>query len=213
MNKRRLAHIVPGLALLITACVFIACGGNGITVPQDTNIQANQPGLQDSPESQNSGQLPADNGIINEDSEPANRVILEVPDIHDRQAGTVFTAVISVDLAERVHQGVLRLQFDPASMTPVEVTPGSMLPADMIRIADVSKQGFIPLAFTALPQGRNIETGRGELFRIRFRLETAGSNAGRIGFHTEREFRQLRDTHGDPIRFNVDNRAGGRNAD
>lgn len=207
MQVNRLALMVLGLMLLLITTVFMACGGNGQRVPLDLSINSQSPGLQET-----EGSVPALQ-VENEaspDPQTANRVTLEVPALDRLGAGDEFSAVISAEFGQEVHQGVLRLLYDAGAMTPMEISPGAMVPLDMIRIADLDNSGFLPLAFTALPGGHDIAAGSGELYRVRFRLLRNGNAAGRIGFRSDREFLQLRDRNGEHIRFDVATRAGGR---
>ncbi|MCB1216806.1 hypothetical protein KDL44_05400 [bacterium] len=203
MRTGRPTFIIPGLTAVLATLLFIACGGAGNFTPapsEQNNLQVPQITV---PQSQQ--ELP-----VMEAAEQ-NRVLLRTPSLMDLSAGDEFTAVLHLDALEEIHQGVLRLQFDAARMEPIEVQPGEMLPTDMVRIADISRSGFIPLAFTALPGGSDIGEGSGELFRIRFRLLSAGSEAGRPGFQGESEFLQLRDNEGKRLSFELGTQAGGSN--
>jgi len=207
MRGFKLTQIVPGLLLLIVTTVFIACGGSGLPLHQeqaapDTGMQPDQ--LQNTELQYSADPLTTETA--------GNRVILEVPALDQLSAGDEFSAVISAEFSEDVHQGVLRLLYDAASMTPLEAAPGSMLPGDMVRIADLDNSGFLPLAFTALPGGDDIRSGSGVMYRLRFRLLGDGASAGRIQFRSDREFLQLRNRSGEHIRFDVETRAGGRDA-
>ena len=211
MHRRKLARLVPGLLLLAVATVFIACGGNGLPLPaQQADPAESQRNLPQMAEPQQQGtQLPDESAVP---EAALNRVILEVPALGELSAGDEFSAVISAEFGEEVHQGVLRLLYDAGSMSPLEISPGTMLPGDMIRIADLDNSGFLPLAFTALPGGNDIGSGSGELYRVRFRLLVDGAAADRIRFRSDREFLQLRNRDGRHIRFDVETRAGGRDA-
>ncbi len=206
MYRSKLALAVLGLVLLLTASVFIACGGNGFSIPVSPSDVNEQGAVQ---------QLQSEQELLQPvvtSEEAGNRVILDVPAIDDLGEGQEFSAVISLDLVDSVHQGVLRVLYDSQSMTPVEISPGAMFQPDMVRIAELDNSGFLPLAFTALPGGRDIQPGQGELFRIRFRLKQPGSMAGRISFRSDREFLQLRDQAGHHLGFDVQTSAGGRDA-
>jgi len=207
MLRRRLAYIIPGLSLVLTTLLFIACGGNAGPLEQP---QPGQQPQQQLPEQTRQTQPLAGEALPGQDiAQIGNLVSLRTPALAHMQAGTEFTAVLSLKLVEDAHQGVLRLLFDSQSMQPVEAAPGDRLPAGMLRIADLDKPGFIPLAFTALPEGQDLAAGSGELYRIRFRLLTDGSQAGRLSFSADDDFLQLRDRDGRHIRFDLSTEAGG----
>jgi hypothetical protein len=207
MHANRLALIVMALMLLLITTVFMACAGNGQRVPLEQAADTETAGGFDvnryGPQEQ-AGIEPA------VDAESINRVILEVPALDRLGPGDEFSAVISGEFGQEVHQGVLRLLYDMEAMTPLEIVPGKQLPQDMIRIGDLSHSGILPLAFTALPGARNIAPGSAELYRVRFRLLKDGAEAGRIRFRSDPEFLQLRNRDGEHIRFDVATRAGGR---
>ncbi|MCB1187399.1 hypothetical protein KDL29_09565 [bacterium] len=206
MLRRRLAYIIPSLTLVMTAMLFIACGGNGGPIQQEQLNAAPQVDRQLPLQEQvaEGAGLPLADGDAG-----SNLVTLRTPALAELGPGDEFTATLSVDLSDEVHQGVLRLMFDSLALQPVEVVPGAMLPSGMVRIADLDKPGFIPLAFTALPGGTDVAAGSGELFSIRFRLLKAGNEAGRISFISDNDFLQLRDRDGERLRFNLGTEAGG----
>ncbi|MEZ5339587.1 MAG: cohesin domain-containing protein [bacterium] len=201
MRTARPTYIVPGLTAVLATLLFIACGGSGNFAPAPQE-QSSQPAPQRIAPQQ---QLE----IPETESAAVNRVVLQTPALVELSAGEEFTAVLHMDAIREIHQGVLRLQFDATRMEPIEVLPGELLPAEMVRIADISQPGFIPLAFTALPGGTDIGEGSGELFRIRFRLLSAGSEAGRPGFKGGSDFLQLRDRQGRHLSFELGTEAGG----
>ena len=207
MRRIRLMLLALPLMIILVSLVFIACGGGG-TTNQDLDLSMESPQIETNIPTQES-----DDPVDLANSIADNKVILIVPALNDLSAGDEFTALVSVDTVEDVHQGVLRLIYDASSMTPVSVEPGEVMPSDMLRIGDLDNSGFLPLAFTALPGAANIRPGKGELFRIRFRLETEGRNSGRIRFRSDREFLQLRNRDGRHIGFEVETRAGGRDVE
>lgn len=205
MRRNRLAVATLWIMLLLTAAFFIACGGSGVSLPGNEPAPAAMPDSQDNqiPE------LPPTGEQLEENA--GSRVVLEVPSLTGLSAGDEFTARISIDAEQEIHQGVLRLLFEAGAIDTIQVMPGERMPADMVRIATLGQPGVLPLAFTALPDARNISPGSGTLLEVRFRLNTTGEQAGRIRFAGEREFLQLRDRDGQHVDFSVETSAGADN--
>jgi hypothetical protein len=203
MQRNRLALTVLGLLIGLVATLFMACGGGSL--PQ---IPADNTGLPQ-PEAATpalSGEAP---DALPVDEASPNRVSLSVPSLAGLPSGSEFSVELGIAAGESIHQGVLRLSYDEASMEPLAADPGAALPSGMVRIADLDNAGFIPLAFTALPGAADIQPGEGTLYSIRFRLTRPGDSAGRVGFSGDPEFLQLRDRDGNRLEFDTETRAGG----
>ena len=102
----------------------------------------------------------------------------------------------------------MRLLYDPAYYEPVKAQRGAMLLSDMVHLASLNQQGFVPFAFTGLPGHESLEPGTGELLRVRFRIISPDAAQHRIRLQNDQEFLQLRDRNSRRLKFDLESRAG-----
>ena len=167
--------------LMAVAIVALpACGGGGVGfAPRPTpQPQLTPPATLPAPESS----LPS-----------RNRLIATMPPLGRLPPGSEFEFVLRGEFREEVHQGSGRVLYDDRFLEPISVSRGNMIPGDGVFMSKLDEDGFVPFAFTALPDSRGISAGRGELLRVRFRLVAEPPSGLRVQLWNEAAYLQIRD--------------------
>jgi hypothetical protein len=138
-----------------------------------------------------------------EEAPTRNRLVASMPALGSLAAGSEFDYLVSVELAEELYQCSARVGYDAAVVQPVTAEYGALIPADAVRLPWAEADGVVPLAFTALPGRAGIQSGRGELLRVTFRLTGAPSGGRAVWLVNEAEFLQLRDRVGRRLSFDL----------
>jgi len=174
------------LRALVLLGLLAGCGGGGQQVTplmDSTPVELAAPASEGAPE--------------------RNRLTASMPALSSLAAGAEFDFLLSVELAEELYQCSARIGYDPAVVQPVAAEYGALIPSDAVRLPWAEAEGVVPLAFTALPGRSGIQSGRGELWRVTFRLTGAPGGDRAVWLVNEAEFLQLRDRVGRRLSFDL----------
>lgn len=189
MRPIPVSAVVNGtLRALVLLGLLAGCGGGGQQVTpfmDSTPVELAAPASEEAPE--------------------RNRLVASMPALGSLAAGSEFDYLVSVELAEELYQCSARVGYDPAVVQPLAAEYGALIPSDAVRLPWAEAEGVVPLAFTALPGRAGIQSGRGELLRVTFRLTGVPSGNRAVWLVNEAEFLQLRGRAGRRLSFDLAN--------
>jgi len=208
MRIKRNSQLCVRVLAVVSCLLLIACGGGGGLQFESLPDAADNPAAPTVEIPVTGEPVPLIEDSSPPAAEPVNKLVLSVPDLSGLAPGSEFEVSLAGAFSGEVYQGSARLLFNPAYLKPVQAQRGGMLLTDMVHLASLDQDGFVPFAFTGLPGHNAMAPGTGELLRVKFRILQAGAEPHRIRLQNDAEFLQLRDRNSRRLKFELESRAG-----
>lgn len=212
-SKLSLVYVLAAAILLLLAGALAACGGGG------GRLGMNQPADREQPQDPVTADDPA------EAETPRNLLRLASPALASLAPGSEFDVTLDALTIEALFQASARLLYDPAQLAPVKAEHGrfgqfsvALTRADhKLRMtipatdsAPAGEAGYVPFAFTGLPDTGGLAPQELRLLTVRFRvLAPLSGNAG-LRLHNDPAYLQLRGPDNRRLSFDLSEEVAAR---
>ncbi len=179
------------LAIIAVVALFPSCGGGGGGTPSLQRERLSPPSV---PQTSS----PTDLALPTR-----NALIAQMPVLGAIPIGSEFDFILKGEFKDELFQASLRIIYDEAVVKPIRVERGNFIPESAVFFSKMDRPGLIPIAFTRLPGESGLLPGRGELVKVRFRLNSLPPAHFRVRILNEPAFLQLRDKNRGRLSFDL----------
>jgi hypothetical protein len=207
MRRRTLVSILGLLlvSLILVLLGLVACGGGGSPTSLNSPLGISADSAAGSGDTTN----PVDA------DQPRNILRLSIPELAQLMPGDEFEVTLDSHTIEPLFQASARLLYDPSQLEPLKAEHGRFGQFSVaLTRADHSLrmdgQGYVPFAFTGLPDTGGLAPQELRLLTVRFRLQKSISNNAGLRLLNDPAYLQLRGPDNRRLSFDLSEEVAAR---